>query len=135
MEEKEIDAQNEKLLKFVCPVCKAEKKLPISKSMISQEKNLTTVSIQKNEICEHHFQAFIDKNFRIRGYQKVDFEIDTKKRLPKGDYIMKVIITKKRRRIIKVLKRVIQALKRHSRHKRVLPRYILQSATKNPLIL
>jgi small GTP-binding protein len=92
MEEKKINAQNEKILKFVCPICKAEKKLTISKSMLSQEKTLTTVSIQKNEICEHHFQAFIDKNFKIRGYQKVDFEIETKRKLPKGDYIMKVII-------------------------------------------
>jgi len=92
MEEKAIDAQNEKILKFICPICKAEKKLKISKSILSKSRTLTTVSIQKNEICEHHFQAFIDKNFKIRGYQKVDFEIETKKKLPKGDFIMKVII-------------------------------------------
>jgi small GTP-binding protein len=92
MQDEKFNSQIEKILKFVCPVCKAEKKLTISKSMLSQDKTLTTVSIQKNEICEHHFQAFIDKNFRIRGYQKVDFEIETKKRLPKGKYIMKVII-------------------------------------------
>ncbi|MCJ7648380.1 MAG: hypothetical protein MUP85_07190, partial [Candidatus Lokiarchaeota archaeon] len=24
---------------------------------------------------EHHFQLFIDKNFAIRGYQKVDFQV------------------------------------------------------------
>jgi small GTP-binding protein len=92
MEEKELDAQNGKILKFVCPVCKAEKKLKISNSILSKTRNLTTVSIQKNEICEHHFQAFIDKDFKIRGYQKVDFEIETKKKLPKGEFIMKVII-------------------------------------------
>lgn len=92
MEEKSLDSQNEKILKFTCPVCKAEKKLKITKSMLSKTKTLTTVSIQKNEICEHHFQAFIDKDFRIRGYQKVDFEIETKKKLPKGEFIMKVII-------------------------------------------
>ena len=85
-------AQNEKILKFVCPICKAEKKLKISKSILSQSQTLTTISIQRNEICEHHFQAFVDKNFKIRGYQKVDFEIETKKKLPKGDFIMKIII-------------------------------------------
>ncbi len=53
---------------------------------------MTTVSIQKDEICEHHFQAFIDKDFRIRGYQKVDFEIESKRKLPKGDYSLKVIV-------------------------------------------
>ena len=63
---------SEKLVKFVCPVCKSEKELKISTSIISDAKQLTTISIQKNEICEHHFQAFIDKNFKVRGYQKVD---------------------------------------------------------------
>ena len=67
MQNEEADSQNVKILKFVCPDCKAEKKLKISKSIISQTKNLTTISIQKNEICEHHFQAFVDKNFKIRG--------------------------------------------------------------------
>ncbi|TFG15167.1 MAG: GTP-binding protein [Promethearchaeota archaeon] len=92
MEENENNTQNMKLLKFICPICGAEKQLPISKSIISEERTLTTISIQKNEVCEHHFQAFIDKNLKIRGYQKVDFEIATKKLLPKGDFIMKVII-------------------------------------------
>jgi len=92
MQDEKKETQNEKILKFVCPVCKSEKKLLISKSMLSQDKTLTTVSIQKNEICEHHFQTFIDKDFRIRGYQKVDFEIESKKKLPKGEFIMKVIV-------------------------------------------
>ncbi len=92
MQDDQINSQNEKILKFVCPVCKAEKKLKISKSILSHSSNLTTISIQKNEVCEHHFQAFIDKNFKIRGYQKVDFEIEAKKKLPKGEFIMKVII-------------------------------------------
>lgn len=91
MQEKD-NAQNEKILRFVCPICKAEKELSISKSIISDAKTLTTISIQRNEICEHHFQAFVDKNFRIRGYQKVDFEIASAKKLPKGDYFMKVIV-------------------------------------------
>ncbi|MEJ2277681.1 MAG: hypothetical protein P8Y70_08025 [Candidatus Lokiarchaeota archaeon] len=26
-------------------------------------------------VCEHSFQTFVDKNFLIRGYQKVDFEL------------------------------------------------------------
>jgi hypothetical protein len=30
-------------------------------------------------ICEHHFQLFIDKNFAIRGYQKVDFQANDAK--------------------------------------------------------
>lgn len=85
-------SKSQRNLKFVCPTCKAEKVLLISESIISQSKNLTTISIQKNEICEHHFQAFVDKDFKIRGYQKVDFEIVSEKKFPKGDFIMKVIL-------------------------------------------
>ena len=32
----------------------------------------------KGLVCDHHFQAFIDKNFAVRGYQKVDFEFENK---------------------------------------------------------
>lgn len=92
MEDNGSKSQKERYLKIVCPTCKAEKELKISESIISQSKNLTTISIQKNQVCEHHFQAFIDKDFKIRGYQKVDFEIVSKKMFPKGDYIMKVIL-------------------------------------------
>jgi hypothetical protein len=60
-------------IRFICPVCKSEKELPIIKSVINQAKQLTTISIPKNKVCLHHFQAFIDKNFKVRGYQKVDF--------------------------------------------------------------
>ena len=41
---------------------------------------LTTISIPKDTVCKHHFQAFVDKQFRIRGYQKVDFELPNKKK-------------------------------------------------------
>lgn len=82
----------EKLIKFTCPTCKAVKELKISTSIITKAKGLSTISIQKNQICEHHFQAFIDKDFNVRGYQKVDFEIKTEKKIPKGIYGLKVII-------------------------------------------
>ncbi|MBD3256148.1 MAG: GTP-binding protein [Candidatus Lokiarchaeota archaeon] len=87
--EKEI---NQKIVNFICPICKAEKKLKISSTVINEAKQLTTISIQKNEVCKHHFQAFVDKNFNVRGYQKVDYEIKARLKLPKGDYSLKIII-------------------------------------------
>lgn len=68
----EKDCQN---IKLTCPVCKTTKNLKIPKSIINDARQLTTVSIPKGIICNHHFQAFVDKNFAIRGYQKVDFEL------------------------------------------------------------
>ncbi|MFX1407631.1 MAG: hypothetical protein ACFFBW_11795 [Promethearchaeota archaeon] len=59
---------------IICPICKSKKELKFPKSVINKSRQLTTISIPKNFICEHHFQAFIDKNFTVRGYQKVDFD-------------------------------------------------------------
>ena len=71
-----IDDVNEyQKVKFTCPVCKINKELKIPKSIINKARQLTTVSIPKGLVCSHHFQAFVDKNFAIRGYQKVDFEV------------------------------------------------------------
>jgi len=66
-------------VQIICPICKSEKQLDIPESIINQAKQLTTVSIQKGMLCNHHFQAFIDKNFKVRGYQKIDFEVSLKK--------------------------------------------------------
>ena len=61
-------------IRFVCPSCKATKVLEFPSSVINGAKQLTTISLPKGLICPHHFQAFVDKNFMVRGYQKVDFE-------------------------------------------------------------
>jgi hypothetical protein len=58
----------------VCPTCKSKKELKIPTKIINQSKQLTTVSIPSGTVCEHSFQSFVDKNFVVRGYQKVDFE-------------------------------------------------------------
>ena len=65
-------------VKINCPVCKSCKVLKFPKSVISKSRHLTTISLPKGLVCEHHFQAFLDKNFAVRGYQKVDFEFKNK---------------------------------------------------------
>lgn len=77
--EEKIQAQKSESTEFIqiiikCPVCKLKKKLKFPKSVIKYTKQLTTISIPKSLVCEHHFQVFVDKNFMVRGYQKVDFE-------------------------------------------------------------
>ena len=62
------------LIHVVCPSCKEKKDLNIPTKIINQAKQLTTVSVPSGTVCEHGFQAFVDKNFAVRGYQKVDFE-------------------------------------------------------------
>ena len=66
-------------VKIECPLCKSSKVLKFPKSVINKARHLTTISLPKGLICDHHFQAFLDKNFAVRGYQKVDFEFESKK--------------------------------------------------------
>ena len=63
---------------FICPICKSKKSLEVPKSVIEEAKQLTTMSIARGLVCKHQFQAFVDKNFQVRGYQRVDFEIENK---------------------------------------------------------
>ncbi len=74
----EINLSNEyaKIL-FVCPACKTKKTLEFPKSIINDSKKLITMSIARDLVCEHQFQAFVDKQFRVRGYQRVDFEFES----------------------------------------------------------
>ena len=65
-----------KPVNLVCPICKGKKTIKVPESVIKESKQLTTISIPKGLVCDHHFQAFIDKKFIPRGYQKVDFTIN-----------------------------------------------------------
>ena len=63
-------------IEVICPVCKSKKVIQIPKSVVNQASQLTTISVPQDKVCQHHFQLFIDKNFSIRGYQKVDFQLN-----------------------------------------------------------
>ncbi|MHA1987341.1 MAG: hypothetical protein ACW98D_11935 [Promethearchaeota archaeon] len=67
---------NNTRIRFICPVCKSQKSLQVPKSIIDKAKGLTTMSIAKGLVCGHQFQAYVDKNFAVRGYQRVDFEFE-----------------------------------------------------------
>ncbi len=60
---------------FQCPICAKSAYLTINSKAFLNTDNLTTISVPKNIICPHHFQVFVDKNYKVRGYQKVDFQI------------------------------------------------------------
>ena len=73
------DLNEYSIVKITCPVCKVKKELKFPKSVINEAKQLTTISLPKGLVCDHHFQAFVDKNCKVRGYQKVDFEFSESK--------------------------------------------------------
>jgi len=63
-----------KSLQIRCPKCETLKILKIPTKILNQSQNVTRISIPKGMVCEHSFQVFIDKFFKIRRYQVVDFE-------------------------------------------------------------
>ncbi len=60
---------------FLCPECKSRESILIPRKIVEESKKLTTVSIPSGLMCSHSFQAFVDKHFKVRGYQPVDFEV------------------------------------------------------------
>lgn len=69
-----IEKELQETIHVICPTCEKSKGLKIPTKIVNQSKQLTTVSIPSGVVCEHSFQSFVDKNFVIRGYQKVDFD-------------------------------------------------------------
>lgn len=75
----EINASVEiKKINVICPICKSRQDIDVPESIIRQNAQLTTISVPKNLVCKHHFQAFVDRQFKVRGYQKVDFDLANK---------------------------------------------------------
>lgn len=69
------EGEQQKAIVIVCPRCKIAKKIKIPVKSINLSKQLTTISIPSGLNCEHGFQAFVDKNFKVRGYQTIDLEL------------------------------------------------------------
>lgn len=73
-------------IQVICPICNTRDLVGIPPSRLNKKSKLTTISVHKGLICPHHFQFFIDNDFQIRGYQKVDLELkqENSKKLGNG---------------------------------------------------
>ena len=81
----EEDNNNQKELyeniDLICPKCGTQKMIKVPTKILTQSNIVTTVGIPVGLICDHSFQAYIDKFSAVRGYQVVDFLI------PKTEYL------------------------------------------------
>ncbi|MBY9007500.1 MAG: hypothetical protein KGD63_12150 [Candidatus Lokiarchaeota archaeon] len=62
-------------VKIVCPICKTIETIQIPEIVVKESSSLTTIQVPRYRVCEHVIIPFIDKNFNVRGYQKVDYVI------------------------------------------------------------
>jgi len=81
-------------IKIICPDCKAQKPLEIPEALYQENNNTTTISIPKDIVCEHHFQAFIDKQGKVRGYQKIDYTYQQPKEIPSDNDLLENLTAK-----------------------------------------
>ena len=63
-----------------CPKCETQKKIKVPSKILTQSGTVITIGIPVGLICDHSFQAYVDKYSDVRGYQVVDFVI------PKTEY-------------------------------------------------
>jgi len=63
-----------------CPKCETQKRIKVPSKIITQSGTVLTMGIPVGLICDHSFQAYVDKHSKVRGYQVVDFVI------PKTEY-------------------------------------------------
>ncbi len=63
-----------------CPKCETQKMIKVPSKVINQSGTVITIGIPIGLICDHSFQAYVDNNSDVRGYQVVDFVI------PKTEY-------------------------------------------------
>jgi len=63
-----------------CPKCETQKRIKVPSKILTQSGKVITIGIPVGLICDHSFQAYVDKYSDVRGYQVVDFLI------PKTEY-------------------------------------------------
>ncbi len=97
----EIYDESVKSIEIICPQCRTKKLVKIPKKLIEESSTLVTISFPSKFICEHGFQAFIDKQFNLRGYQSADFEITQMEIYETGTKLVDDIINYEMSRIIK----------------------------------
>ena len=83
MKTMEINKSQKELFEKIllrCPKCETQKRIKVPSKIIHQSGTVITIGIPVGLICVHSFQAFVDNNSAVRGYQAVDFVI------PKTEY-------------------------------------------------
>lgn len=61
-----------------CPACSKTKKINLDENIISHNhKGITTVNINKDQLCPHNIIVYIDNNLDVRDCFILDFELET----------------------------------------------------------
>ena len=110
LKEDEIYEEDKKGIRLICPKCNAAKLVQVPKKIVENSKTLLTISIPSNFICEHGFQAYVDRWFCVRGYQNADLELKNLEIYETGSKNIDDIVTYA---VSLVIKKIITNLKKN----------------------
>ncbi|MFX1419809.1 MAG: hypothetical protein ACFE9N_12900 [Promethearchaeota archaeon] len=109
LREDEIYEEDKKGIRLICPKCNAAKLVQVPKKIVKNSKTLLTISVPSNYVCEHGFQAYIDKWFCVRGYQNADLDLKSLEIYETGSKSIDDIVTYA---ISLVIKKIINNLRK-----------------------
>ena len=96
-------------IRLICPICHKTKIVEVPKKVVENSETLLTISVPSNYICQHGFQAYVDKWFSVRGYQNSDLELKNLEIFETGSKKIDEILTYT---ISLVIKKIIKNLKK-----------------------
>ncbi|MFW9881887.1 MAG: hypothetical protein ACFFG0_53165 [Candidatus Thorarchaeota archaeon] len=109
LKEDEIYEEDKKGIRLICPNCNTAKLVQVPKKIVEDSKTLLTISVPSDYICEHGFQAYIDKWFTVRGYQNADLDLKSLEIYETGSKNIDDIVTYS---VSLVIKKIINNLKK-----------------------
>ncbi|MFX1570172.1 MAG: hypothetical protein ACFFCV_17580 [Promethearchaeota archaeon] len=110
LKEDEIYKGDKKGIQLICPICHKEKIVEVPIKVVEDSKTLLTISVPSNYICQHGFQAYVDKWFVVRGYQSSDLELKNLEIYETGSKKIDDIVTYT---VSLVIKKIINNLKKN----------------------
>ncbi len=64
-----------KKILVICPICQGRGEIHVPDEVLQDNKGTSTVLVRAGVTCNHLYQAFVDKNCKVRGYQRTDYEV------------------------------------------------------------
>ncbi|MFW9971142.1 MAG: hypothetical protein ACFFDF_13185 [Candidatus Odinarchaeota archaeon] len=109
LKEDEIFKEDKKGITLICPICNKAKLVRVPKKLVENSNTLLTISVPSNYVCEHGFQAYVDKWFCVRGYQNADLDLKSLEIYETGSKNIDNIVTYT---VSLVIKKIINNLKK-----------------------
>ena len=74
-----VQKKQQRIITIQCPICRKSTQYEVPSKFLEAIKDIprgmVSISIRKGLMCSHQFFMFIDKNFDVRGYEKIDLDL------------------------------------------------------------